>query len=220
MKTLIAVESCARDLHSHDVIRETWGRDVVGADLRFFVGAGNGALKPDEVRLNAPDDYDGLTLKTKALAQWAVQNGYDAIFKMDTDTFIVPARLLACGFERYDYVGKVCPGGAKFNGSKVSGFLDWRNVVVPEVWPYMSGLGYWLSRRAAELVVNMPIVHWAEDLCVGQVLGPHISDGKLTTFVPERYEGYCVWHGGDDVKKTSNLDRWLRFSYARGEPRW
>ena len=43
--------------------------------------------KDDEVALPVPDDYFHLVFKTKAMHKWALENGFDFVYKCDTDTY-------------------------------------------------------------------------------------------------------------------------------------
>ena len=175
MKILLAVKSCERDAHNgfNQTIRDTWGRDVRGADFRFFVGRGRRPLRGDEVRLQCGDEYLDLPRKTQAILTWASAREYDFVFLCDTDTFVVPHRLMASGFEAYDYVGHF--GGRP--GVPEEQKIDDET----RTWAWASGgCGYWLSRRAAEVVLGTEPSHWAEDFWVGSVLGPKIADGSLS----------------------------------------
>lgn len=192
MKVLLAVKSCERDAVAgfNQLIRETWAKDVVGADVRFFVGAHSQilgrTLESDEVRLDCADDYMSLPLKTRALLAWALAQGYDFVFSCDVDTYVVPDRLLASGFEKYDLMGA-------FNVHDAIG--------VPSAaddnffaWP-KGGPGYWLSRGAAHVVVDTPYEDWAEDRMIGQILGPWLQRGVLTAF---EHWGYGFHFDGDE----------------------
>lgn len=72
-------------------LRGTWLKDV-DIDYRLFYGQppeGSGREpKPDEVFLDAPDGYATLPLKTKALAKWALDHGYDRLCKCDDDMWV------------------------------------------------------------------------------------------------------------------------------------
>ncbi len=137
-----------------EAIRATWQKYAKAfsayVDLKFFYGTG-GNRKPDadEVFLNAPDDYAKLPHKVKAIYLWALENGYTNVFKCDDDTFVYVDRLLASGFEHYDYLGYCWPS----HGNYISG-----------------GPGYWLSRRAMKIVTKNEVNDWAEDKWVGRVL--------------------------------------------------
>lgn len=151
--------------------RETWIQDLDGrADYKFFLGLPESADE-DVVSLDMPDGpiWDAVRgcghrtpvgqRKTEALARYALENGYDFVFKCDDDTFIRVDHLLAGGFERFDY----------------SGFTEqhWERDIAWYRW-CQGGAGYWLSRKAMALVAEyglhlVPI----EDYAVGQLLHRH-----------------------------------------------
>jgi hypothetical protein len=191
---LIAIKSCRVDMDKgcHDVIRATWGQQFRGRALvRFFIGHQNKdyfmshpaakarMLQSDEVELDTPDDYDSLPYKTRAICRWAMSKNLDHIFLCDNDTYVYPQRLLTCGYDRYDYVGKISkPLGETFPYNAV----DRKNVnhYIAECHPWASGgLGYFLSRDAARVVSDSYPNIWAEDLWVGQVMGEEIKQGNM-----------------------------------------
>jgi hypothetical protein len=155
---------------------------VPGLDYKLFVGRGTQILAPDEERLFCSDGADenggvpsapGLCEKTQAMRRWALEHGYDYMFKADRDTFLSPRRLLASGFEKYDYVGH-------FPRHPQEGFIP----TMPDsqgIFPYASGgCGYWLSKRAMEAMVAAPLDEKrlnscglpSEDLWIPNVLFP------------------------------------------------
>ena len=152
MKILIAIESCQAHTDRHDVIRRTWlegsvpeptAFDLGTWEYRFFVG---GPLlfpkhKWDEVWVDAPDDYEGLPLKTMAICDWARRHEYTHLFKCDTDTYVHVDRLLASGFQAHDYAGFFRdPFDSHLQSCKGS---------------YASGgPGYWLSNRAMAIIAS------------------------------------------------------------------
>jgi hypothetical protein len=183
MKPLIGVMSCIRDKHlgCHDVIRRTWVAHMVpGIEYRIFVGQGEVSLAPDEVQLDIPDDYYHLPEKSQAMCRWTLENSHDFLFKADRDTFLSPKRLLASGFERFDYSGHFPmhpqEGYLPADGHDLSEYCDPRGV-----YPYCSGgCGYWRSTKAMEMVVAAPL-DWkrldnkgnpAEDLWMPNILLP------------------------------------------------
>jgi hypothetical protein len=132
-------------------VRDTWLKDVT-YDYRFFYGK-PATVKhplPDEVFLDAPDDYLHSTGKLRAMIRYALDNGYDRLLKIDDDVFVHWDRLLANVPE-----GDYC-GGGPFGGHPFGS--------------YCSGAIYWLSRRAMEIIVAAPEISWAEDRHVGEVM--------------------------------------------------
>ena len=166
MRVLIAIKSCNKDAARgcHRAIRETWGAEVEGADLRFFVGEDPLAFRSADtiVLPNCPDDYAGLPQKTRAILAWSINHGYDFTFLCDTDTFLIPPRLLACGFENYDLTG--CIGG-NLEGGK---YFPWPS----------GGAGYFLSQKAAWIVALSKTIDTAEDRMIGQILLRENAEGN------------------------------------------
>lgn len=148
MKILIAITSC----HAHRMLqqaqRETWIADIpTGVDYRFFLGAPLVIAARDEIILDVPDDYFGLIYKTCGLARWALECGYDFLFKCDIDTLVNPQQLIASDFANYDYVGGLN-------------------------YPFASGgSGYWLSQKAMQIIARQSPEIGPEDVFVAKILG-------------------------------------------------
>jgi hypothetical protein len=158
MKILIAIVTCHAFAGSRAAAQQaTWARDVVGADVRFFLGGDAHppiGLLSDVVWLQGVDDsYKGLPAKVKAMHIWALGQGYDFVFKCDDDTYVQPERLLRSGFEHWDYCGRLRGPSGGFPA------------------PYASGFGYWLSRKAMQIMVDAPLtIDTAEDRHCGNTL--------------------------------------------------
>ncbi len=170
MRTLIAVSSCERDAQNGNnaAMRQTWIREmpqVEGFEYRVFLGHGDRALLPDEVRLDVPDDYLSLPFKTRESSRWALDHGFDYVFRANTDTCINPHRLRASGFTRHHYFG--CFPGGYYPEPDGQGHHAYAS----------GGPGYFTDRKACEAIVaaypDLKICekYWAEDLWVGDVLG-------------------------------------------------
>lgn len=182
MKCLIAISTCYdfETNGSNNAMRETWLPDVKNfpdLEYRFFVGKGQGAenqllvgeLPADMVFLpEVEDGYGTLTYKTKASLIWAHERGYDFIFRCFPDTYVRLDRLMASGFEAYDYFGD-------FNGNPDVNMLEHGRAQNYAV----GGPGYWLSKRAYQLLLDKPVLGiwkdsvtpYTEDLWTGNLLG-------------------------------------------------
>jgi hypothetical protein len=213
---LLAVKSCQRDLEAghHKTIRETWGQDLPDVDLRFFVGRGAPHMM-DELSVDVPDDYDSLPVKTRAILNWSSTTGrYDHVFLCDTDTFLIPRKLMACGFQNWDYCGRF--GKSPAVGTTFS-TRDARGNAIEQCHPWASGgLGYFLSRKAAAIVAEAEPMSWAEDLSVGQILGPRIQSGEITATDIDGFDAGISWHypahrlGWD---KDAKVPLWMKKMY-------
>jgi hypothetical protein len=93
----------------------------------------------DEVVLPVPDDYVHLPVKVRGIFRWAYGQGYDFVFKCETDTYVNLERLLTSGFEQHDFIGGP-------NGRNIAG-----------------GSGWWVSRRTMSQVVEHRIDGYADD---------------------------------------------------------
>jgi len=105
--------------------------------------------KEDTVLLPIPDDYKHMSYKTRESLRWSVAQDFDFTFHCCVDTYIDFSRLMASGFERADYTA--------------GGVLQPNNYGI-------GGPGYWLSKRAAQCVIDSPVTDWAEDRWVGGIL--------------------------------------------------
>lgn len=157
---LVCIVTCHAYLPGRiPAIRETWLPELqrLGIPYKIFVGENGSAdavLADDIVRLPVDDTYQGLAAKTQAIAKYALENGYEFMFKCDDDVYVQPSRLAASDFAQLgDYVGrKRGPSG---------GFPA----------PYASGFSYWLSKRAMKVLINAPLrIDPAEDRWAGNSL--------------------------------------------------
>lgn len=160
-------------------VRETWMDDVRKfpyVDAKFFYGQPVRDAVGDEVFVNAPDDYEGLSVKVKEICRYALAMGYSHLVKADDDTVIYLDRLLRSGFDAVDQMGY-------FGCTHAPGRCSC----------YATGMCYTLNRRCMELVVKAPITHWAEDLWVGSVL-------RAAGIRPTGHPGFLPGFGAHYVK--------------------
>lgn len=206
MRVLIAVESCLQDRFKHQAQRDTWIKGLHFVETKFFMGSVGGGESEDEVFLGAAvnDSYEALSVKTRAICQWAAERNFDYLFKCDTDTIVSPRNLIFSGFQEHDYSGgfneDVMPESLRerFGGGAIQ-FTS-------------GGAGYWLSKKAVTLVANSDkVASCAEDVFVAAVLREH---GVLPYWNP----GYR-WRPGATIDKdvvTLHLSSALQQKY---EPR-
>jgi hypothetical protein len=165
-RLLIAVLSCQRDraLRHHETIRRRWGNALSDvSDVRFFVGGPQlDDLLLDEIWLDVPDGYPQLSLKTKGICAWMLAHDYDSLFKCDCDTSIFIERFREYDYKNWDYAGRFYGGSPGTPGTAAS------------------GPGYFLSRRACQLILdyNSPVTA-SEDQMVGDCLHPHIVSKQI-----------------------------------------
>lgn len=169
MKILIAIHGSHSQPEQMQAQRETWLRDLSGADYKFFLGQPEGD-EPDVVYCPCPDGplYSDakrihrtwiLNQKTEGIVEYALENGYDYVFKCDDDTYVRPGLLLVSGFEQHDY-----SGFTEKHYTRETGWYRWAQ----------GGAGYWLSRRAMEAIAEHGLrTIPAEDFAVGHALAKH-----------------------------------------------
>lgn len=150
-KVLVAVITCGRDRDKNKAQRETCFQDTHGADVRFFFGRGS-SQGPDEIILDVEDDYKNLPEKVSLMLRWALDQGYDYIFRMDSDVYVVMERLMAAIPVGHDYCGRLRGPSGSYPA------------------PYASGFAYWLSRRGAEARIAGETEDIAEDRATGNIL--------------------------------------------------
>lgn len=209
MKILIAIPSCRLHSDYQWAQRNTWIKDIPkDVDYKFFLGreAGleGGVVDEirDEVYLYCSDafmperglkKYPTLPQKTKQICDYALLAGYDYIFKVDTDTLVNVENLLHSGFANNEYSGG-------YNQEESGEFCS-------------GGAGYWLSRKAMQVVVDSTVEHWSEDVFVALAL-------KEKGILPVWNSGYR-WKPGEIVDKdmiTLHLRSALNKNYY--DPAW
>lgn len=233
---MIAVKSCQNDLArgDHNVIRSTWGSDAwdLGVSVKFFVGQRQiedrrdprdlgSKLESDEVLLSVKDDYNSLPFKTREICARMAGKMISGLFICDTDTFIDVEKLLASGMENYDYAGfffDKTKGTFPYDAIDRDGNVEHHD----ETYNWASGgRGYYLSPAAFEMVADSYPTSWAEDLWVGQVIGPEVAAGTMSIL---NLRGQAVSKHFPAAKFQSNYNeedghRWMRERYAEVHPK-
>lgn len=138
MKLLIAIptKSAPEYLDRAAACEATWLKDCP-VDYAFFRDT---SLNRYDYQRIAHTWYCGLDEKDplvrqqrmKAMCRHALAQGYDFLFRVDSDAYVWVDRLLACGFEAHDYFGWT-------KDNCVNAFAS---------------VGFFLSRRAMQVVVD------------------------------------------------------------------
>ena len=171
-RILIGIESCHRDRDNgaQQAQRDTWLQDTFDrhVDYRFFLGRPKSDSSQDEVFLDADDSYGALSFKTQEMCRWALVNGYEWLYKTDTDTLVCVKNLLKSGFEMYDYMGSENEDYTPTAYRKRRGSFPGSRIQFAS-----GGAGYWLSRRAMQAVIDSTDAQYAlqaEDVFVAIAL--------------------------------------------------
>ena len=245
MSVLFAVKSCQADQLAcfHDAIWNTWGHSVPKiafdiptwdlssspihgmtfsmrwGDLLFFVG-GNSQPGTHDVLLSCPDGYTDLPYKVREIMRYFLGTEHDFVFLCDTDTFVIPKRLLNCGYEKYDITAAFIKGmkpGQIFR--HVVRDPRGPDIVLERSFaPPSGGLGYFLSRKAAQIIADTepdPKI-WADDLYVAEALGPMLASGELTGYQPPDYHDMTFHFPKHQYKTNYSLGaKWMERMYRQ-----
>lgn len=136
----------------------------------------------DEVLIPYPDGYQYLSYKRRESCRWALKHGYDYIFCASVDVYARPERMLRSRYKEFDYYGRFC---GETGVPSQAGYI-------PE--SYIFGGGYWLSRKAAEIIAESPVTHWCEDWWVGLALKPAVDSGKIIRHMEPQDISLHRWH--------------------------
>lgn len=174
MKTLIAITTCHRDEYQEkaNAQRATWVKDVRGADVRFFAGGWGHRKKVDDVWLDCPDSYEERKQKVRMMIYWALEAGYQYLWKTDDDIYLRPERLLA--IPNHDYCGAVLNLERSFSeSSSYFAIFDQLRASIPV--QACHGWLYGLSKKAMEtlLLPDRWANEWHEDIWVARQLRSH-----------------------------------------------
>jgi hypothetical protein len=165
-KLLIAIpiKSEQKYVDRMNACRNTWLSCVPDADSRLNPPLAYKAFSDAELGLD-PNSPTVRPWRTKLMCKYALENGYDYIFRTDSDAYVWVNRLLASGFEQHDYMGWC---------------LDYPKHLEKErgLRTAHGGIGFFLSRRAMEIVANTEPwkqedgIYWG-DIWTGEVLWKH-----------------------------------------------
>lgn len=194
IKRLIAIMTCNKRgyLAKAQAQRDTWVQQVraQGDDVLFFYGREAGGEMygyPDQVILDAPDDYAGIPLKVQAICKYAVLAGYDFVSKCDDDVYVVAGRYGEHSFKGTDYAGRFRGPCGAYPAHFASGFF------------------YTLSRKAAMRVAEAKWNgDWIDERFVANTLAHHGIFGHTD---PLRYMVTGPFHPPADLMNQTPTQR-------------
>ncbi len=190
--TVIMILSCEAYRNRAEACRETWLSHPLppGCKAIFLVGrpGQENILAGDMLYLDCPDTYLGLPLKVwMGIRECLVRWDFRWLFKTDDDSMVNPYRVV-------EY-----PKSADYMGRRILpslGGVDWHKRVVPlkektgkfdyhlaeslgsqgpQGMGWAGGMGYFLSRRACQLVATEPLRHVKKDLYEDRLVGEIMS---------------------------------------------
>lgn len=184
-KLAVLVISCKKNRHKQQAIRDTWARDarLANIDVYFIEGhpeQSEALLVEDRLILPVPDTYEYLSHKIWHGVSAALRIvDADHYFKLDDDCLLNVQKLLEFSYETFDYIGSDVNLGSRTA-------FDWHSTAVfnkqlaglifeidPEQTWYDGQGGYFLSRKAANLIASTPLSkyqHILEDYATGRVM--------------------------------------------------
>ncbi|MEO1795596.1 MAG: glycosyltransferase, partial [Pseudomonadota bacterium] len=197
---IVTVFSCEPFLETRiPELRAGWLSDLksMGIPYVVVVGNGDGTLEGDVLRVDAPDDYEGLPAKTLATINWVRRHAPQAhMFKIDDDCLVdAPALFEALDWRSGDYIGRQLtrmPGemDRTWHQAKAStqrGKLELDKSPEPATYAD-GGSGYLLSRDAIEAACAAAVTprgralidaSFMEDKLLGDLL--HLGGIYMTT---------------------------------------
>ena len=163
-------------------------QDLSGSIFKYMYFIGDPSIdqpvvEDDIVILPCGDNYEDLPLKTKLMLKWIIDNnpGLEYIFKTDDDIRFNFNELLVnykeIVSEKIDYCGNVVDTKgyiSSYHFGKCESQIDTKAVLVEKA-KYCSGGGYFLSKKAAQMIVDKDIDSDVifEDHFVGKTLNDH-----------------------------------------------
>ena len=109
---VICIYTCAKHQGEQQAIRDTWLKEVIKHNIPYFFVIGKPSSRSyvdgDILYVDAPDTYEHLPRKSYKIFEYIYNyTFYSHVLKIDDDCYVNVDNLLQCGFENYDYMGKV-----------------------------------------------------------------------------------------------------------------
>lgn len=184
-KLAVLIVSCKKNRHKQQAIRDTWAKDARLANIDVYFIEGHpeqteAVLVEDRLILPVPDTYEYLSHKIWHGVAAALEIiDADHYFKLDDDCLLNVQKLLEFAYEKFDYIGSDVNLGSRtaFDWHSTAVFNKQLAGLIFEIEPgqtwYDGQGGYFLSRKAANLIASTPLPkyqHILEDYATGRVM--------------------------------------------------
>ncbi len=189
-RLLIAVLTCPKNQARAQAVRDTWlSRPLPPDVLAFFVMGRPGqppGFEGDTLYLDCPEAYERLPVKTWTLLEYCLANfEFEHILKCDDDNYISMPEMLSYPAHGKDYIGRFY-GRLTRNwhfGKCDDPALEVKYRGATPECKWAAGAGYFVSRRAASIVIDRVTLANAyeelyEDVMVGVALRPTKASKK------------------------------------------
>ena len=185
-KYAIAIKSCHKFATRRQIQLDTWLNNI---DVDFFFVIGNptpgngGPVIMDSLACDVSDAFTDIAPKVLAAVTYSLEQNATNLVVVDDDTYLCWLRMLASGFQKFDYLGFV---------------RDYDDHV------YMQGSCYSLSERAMERIMKNKHCMTngiPDDVAVGRCLYgevPFTHEHRFSIGVPYP-ESTCWPQKGNDV---------------------
>lgn len=221
-RIIIGVLTCPKNHHRADGIRETWLKlvpDYVRVLFVFARPGRNHSLEGNELYLNCPEAYEKLPEKAHLFYEFCAKNfDFDYIFKTDDDSYIEMNKFLSFDKQGGDYIGR-------FQGMEDSAVTrTWhygkctdKTYEIPYEGEYVCdwarGGGYFLSRKAVDVLLPRTAVSFSKELFEDKMVGDALGIDARVSVIHAEYQSMGVTNPVDPGKMLETHQR----SMASGE---
>ena len=195
MKNVLLIYTCSKNADRRSAIESTWLPQVCMP--YYYVITDKENLEPS-IKVNCPETYESLGIKTYHVLEWFVQSNFDRMIKVDDDTYINSKKLNNLQLS-HDYCGfmiKSLLQPTKYHYGKCTNESLNKTPMIYDDSDYEFAAGgcYSLSREAAKICVD--------NIDVDKMIA---HDGSILT-LEDRMIGKCL--DGCDIS-TSSSGGWI-----------
>lgn len=194
--TIIGIFTCPKNRFRAKVSRATWIKQVPENFKVLFVQGRSGvppSIDDDVLYLDCPEAYEKLSEKTHKFFEYCVKNlEFEYIFKTDDDSYIDMEKFLKYDKKGGDYIGHFGKSeNTKINRTWHYGKCTDKSYEVPYKGQYVCGWarggGYFVSKRAASILVDKTSQAFKNELFEDKMVGEALTRDKSIKVVNTHY---------------------------------